>query len=170
MKKENKKGLSAIITIMLIVVLTFAAAFILYTTIKRLASEDFAREVSCFDVLAVSPSFFISDSCYLNEDEILVGVERKSDALDVSSIKFAFHSDEEITRWQIKGKKCSDIREYNTEYGGYCEVPEQDTETRYVFNVSDLDSKDKVSLVINYQEQGDSRSCIIDTKDVNSVC
>jgi hypothetical protein len=137
----NKKGMNVIIAVMLIVVLSMAGVYLLYSNLTKLTKEDFGEEVSCFDVLAVSQSFFIKESCYINSDEILIDIERKSDVIDLTALRIGLYEGDNVTKWEIKKKKCLDIRFTSKEYGGYCDIPKQDEEIKYVFNVSEYSKK-----------------------------
>jgi hypothetical protein len=168
-KMMKKRGLSNIIIMLLVIALSIAAIFIVYYSFGKIAKEKFGDEVSCFDVLAISPTFFIKDACYLNQGEVAVSVERKTDALNLVNIKFAFYGDN-ITKWQIAREKCTDARTIDTGYGGYCEILQQDSGRVYVFNVSDLEIKNKVNLVLTQLREGREISCFIDSRGIRSSC
>ena len=167
---RDKRGINAIIVILLIITLSFAAIFLIYYNLNQVVKEDFGEQVACFEELAVVPSFFIKDACYYSDGEIAVRIERKTDAITLRNIKLVFYG-ENTTRWLIKdNKKCSDVRRVNTEYGGYCELVHQDTEMTYVFNTSDLDKKQNVKLVITQLMNGEEKSCLVDSRKILESC
>ncbi|MDD5149106.1 MAG: hypothetical protein PHC28_01310 [Flavobacterium sp.] len=166
---KNKKGLNEVIVILVIVVLSLAAAFLLYYNLRNITDEQFGDEVSCFDNFAITQSVFIKEACYLNSGEIVVEVERKSDALSLIDLRFVFFGDNS-TKWKIVEKKCSDVRTLSTKYGGYCSIPNQDSEINYVFNVSDLEKKNQVKLVITEFSDSEELSCLVDTRTIKERC
>lgn len=164
----NKKAMSTIIVVLIFIVLALAAFAIISYSVKKIAGEEFGDKVSCFDSFAISQSFFIKQACYLNDNEIAINVERRNDELNVSALKFAFQG-EETTKWMIQEKKCLDVRTINTSYGGYCSVLSPNMERTYVFNVSDLDTKNEVKLVIR-QEGDKTLSCLVDSRKIEDRC
>ena len=166
---KSKKGLSTIIVVLLFIALSLAAIVIINTSLKKLTQEDFGDKVSCFDSLAISQSFFIKDACYLSDNEIKIDIERRTDTLNVNALKFAFIG-ESTTKWLIQDKKCLDVRTLNSSYGGYCSVLVQNMERVYVFNVSDLEVKNSVKLVIQKDEGGKELSCLVDSRAIAERC
>src|SRR3989344_7395058 len=165
----NKKAMNAIIIILIIIALSLAAAYLLYYNITKITKEQFGDEVSCFDSLAITPSFFIKNACYLNHEEIVVNVERKTDALNIINIKFAFIGDN-VARWQITDNKCSDARTIVSKYGGYNTLLGLDFEINYVFKASGLDAKKQVKLIITQNSKGKELSCLVDTRNIAERC
>jgi len=169
-KIRGKRGINVIIVTLIIMALSLSAVFIIYTNVKKVVRDDFGEQISCFEASTLVPTIFLKNACYLNSGEIAVDIERKTDTMTLRNIKLAFFG-ENSTRWLIKdNKKCSDVRAYSAEYGGYCEVVKIDSEKTYVFNVSDLDKKNQVKLVITQLVNGEEKSCLVDTRDIKESC
>lgn len=166
---KSKKSMSTIIVVLLLIVLSLSAIFMINYSVKKIAEDDFGDKVSCFDSFAITQSFFIEKACYLNDNEILVNVERRTDGLNVEALKFAFIG-EETTKWVIRQEKCTDARTLNSSYGGYCSVLVENMERGYVFKVSDLEVKNEVKLVIEKEENDKRLSCLVDSKDIEARC
>ena len=166
---KSSRSMSTIIVVLLFVILSISAIFIINYSVKKITTEEFGDKVSCFDSFAIAQSVFIKSACYLNDNEIAINVERRNDELNISALKFAFIGDD-TTKWMIQEKKCLDVRGINSSYGGYCSVVKPNLEKVYVFNVSDLETKKEVKLVIQKVEDDKVLSCLVDSRDISARC
>lgn len=137
------KGISNVIVTVIMIAIAITAVVIFWTATKKIIMTS--PEFSCIDLIS---SFGIEDACYLSGYEIKVSIKRGFDNLNIGRMRFAFSDN----IWEITGKKCSDVRSEDGNYGGYCELLRQGESKSYVFNISDLGKKEEVVVGVGSKE------------------
>ena len=127
---KSNKAVSNIVVAVILIVIAILAVSILWIPTRNLIKKS-PPELDCFNLLN---SISIKKTCYLNENEIQVEINRGFDKENIKNLKIYFEG-EEINIWEITGKKCSDVRLKNKEYGGYCNILMEGETYSYIFNV-----------------------------------
>jgi len=102
----NRKGLSNIVSTMLILLLSIAALTLLYTILKpMIVDTTMSPQVSCFD-WKVNPPLKLSNACFNStSNEVRVNVMKIGDVSKVDSLEFTLtKSGSEIAKWQVGGE------------------------------------------------------------------
>lgn len=126
------KADSNLIAILIFVLLSISAIAIFWAVISN--KINLSPQISCSD-FELKKSLKINKACYLNENEILISLERKLDSDTITSLEFDFDNFGFLLKDKSFG--CSDIRELNSEYGRACEIVLQGMSKDYVFNVAE---------------------------------
>ena len=134
----GKKAQSEIIGTAIILILVIAGIVVLWSVFQSVISTS--PEESCTHVF----DFSLEDACYNSNDEIMVTVKRKGDSVAIKNLQFNFAPSDSL--WSITGKKCTDVRLNNREYGGYCDLTQSGETLSYIFNVADLEKQEAVSV------------------------
>ena len=111
----------------------------------------------------VVSSFSVDSSCNLNEEEVMVFLERGSDDFNLDRIKFEFQPSNSL--WKVDGVKCADVRLNENKYGSYCELIGEEEEERYVFNLEE-GVQERVDVFV----EGGGLSCRIGGVGVGGEC
>ena len=156
----NKKGITEIITIILLVILSIAGVLIIWSVTREIVLKSPSQLTSCIDFF----SFSIDKACYLNKDEIKITIKRKFKNINVNKIKFEFYPSNAL--WEISGEKCLDVRLENKKYGEYCDIVDNLESISYIFKVSDLEIQEKVFVAV----EGNEIICEIGEKEIKEVC
>lgn len=143
MQNINKKGLSQIISVMLIIGLSLASISVLWVTIKELTNPDILlSEQTCLDYKINQP-FSIIKACY-NESskELELNLEKKFDS-EIKNIEFVVYDSQESSKYKC-GESCNN-----------CKLPS----TKRIYYFSLEQQPEKVSLVLE-------GNCVIETREV----
>ena len=160
--KLNRKGISSVLTTILMVLMVVLAVTIFWTATKRIVQESPNEKIDC---VTLYNEIKINKACYLNDNEIKVIVKRNFDNSNFEKMRFAFSGDDSAI-WEITGKKCSDVRVGVVgRYGGYCDIVEIGNTITYVFNVVGIGKIDNVKLGV-----GNGNLCSVSENSVDDGC
>ena len=153
---QNKVGMSNIVVNIMLIVIAIALVVVLWAGTQKIIQTS-----PNIDCVFIKENIDIKESCY-NGDELKVKVVRDLEEFDLDKIRFYF-SGEDTSIWELTGKKCSDVRINDKEYGGYCELIEDAETKNYIFNLEGLEIKSEVRLEVDIQGQ----DCYIQTREID---
>jgi archaellum component FlaF (FlaF/FlaG flagellin family) len=138
----NKKALSGVIAVVLLISLSILAVGIISTyVIKSSKSVQLSPEYSCLD-LKINEAIKIESACYnSNIKEIKTTIKRNINTDQISSIKFTHIAENKKEAWEVGGSCLN------------CKLPEQGESKLYNLAPSDFSSGE---LIIS------SSSCELD--------
>ena len=155
---ESRKSVSeVVVTTLLIFLAIVAVSLIWYYTRDIIKGAPF--ENSCIDA---SNSFSLKKACYLNQDEIKITIERGFDNFEVSNLILYFSN----SVWEIKNKRCTDIRLDFKNYNSLCIVSETGSLSSYILNFSGLEKENSVGLSVKIKDI----ECSINRINVEEEC
>ena len=126
---------------------------------------NLSPQISCSD-FEFKNSLKINRACYLNENEIIISLERKLDSEQIDSLEFDFGDFGFLLKDKSFG--CSDIREFDSEYGRACEVIQQGLKKDYVFFVGDEENSKNIFVGVYLSE--DNEMCVGARKEISASC
>jgi len=159
---ESNKGISNLVTTLILVVIALGLVSVLWYTTKKIISTSPLET----DFFCLVSDILIKRACYLNDDEIQVDVKRGVDELKIKKLEMRFFSLNETFIWVVSGEKCLDIRLKEKEYGSYCDILPQVSSFSYVFNFTDLPKQERVKLVLGTEND----FCIAGEKEIKNFC
>ena len=135
---QNKRGVSGVVTTVMLILLGMAAVSIAGVYIMQVVkSPALSPELSCFD-MQVNQDFQVNGACYnVSDGELMVIVQRSFEDLGISSFDFVFGGDGDSTSWRCGGT-C-----------GFCKVLDSGEMRKYYFDFSDLDKPKEVEIRID---------------------
>ena len=144
-RRKSKKAVSNVIVVIFLIVISVTAILVFWYSVREIIKKS--PDTSCIDLIS---SFSIKKACYLNNEELLVQLNRGFDNSIISKMRFSF-TGEESSLFEIIGEKCSDVKTLEN-YGSYTEVLNPGETRDYVFNISSLDKKIQVRLAVGNNE------------------
>jgi hypothetical protein len=157
---KPKKAISNILVISIFLAMILTILLATWVLTKNIILKAPA-ELSCISYM--NP-LKIEKACYLDSNEVKLIIKRNLEDFELKKIKVLFSPYGAI--WEISGKKCSDIKLNDKEYGNYCEIVQPGNTISYIFNMAHLDKQNKVSLYLNI---GNS-VCVSDSRVISSGC
>jgi len=158
--KNAESNLVAIVTLIFLAIVSIG---IFWTFVSN--EINLSPKISCSD-FELSNNIKILNACYLNENEILVSVERGLEGYEISSLQFNFDG----FKFLLKDKSfgCSDVRELNSDYGRACEVISAGMKKDYVFNVAGEDISKNIFVGVYLKDSDDM--CGDFQKEISANC
>jgi len=154
---ESNKGMSNLIVTLIFIGLTIIAIGILWSPVRDIITKS-PIEKQCFFYSGASS---IIEAKYLDNNEIQVGVRRKTGERDFDNLKFTFFPSGSV--WEISGKKCSDVRLKDSDYGRVCKVLSSGETKYYIFEVSELPIQQEISLSVTK----DDLDCFVEDREID---
>lgn len=142
----SNKGISNILVVVLLILIAIAAIGILWQYTREVIKKSPLEKTICLE----TGSFSLERACYLNNEEIRVIIARDLDNLVVDKLDVSFSPNQ--AEWEIKKKKCSDMRLETGVYGEYCKVLDSGVRMGYVFNVSGIEKESSVGVLASIGE------------------
>lgn len=139
---ESRKGISEIVVAMLLILIAITASLTIYSFTRNIIQSAPLEKTICFDA---DRSFSLEQACYLNENEIKIVISRSLDNLAVDKLMISFSPNRAV--WEIKEKKCADIRLESQSYGEYCKVIEPGIRFSYVFNMAGVEKEATAGVI-----------------------
>jgi len=132
----NKKGLSDVVTTVILIVITISAISIVWVVINNVVGEKLEETKSCFDIFG---KVEINDvyTCYRTSDEELdVSINTKV-SLDELLVSISSKKGSKSFKLTKEGSSESFVRPYgdNTNYGDSLRIPSEGEGLTYVVNV-----------------------------------
>ncbi|MEK6872744.1 MAG: hypothetical protein AABW90_01895 [Nanoarchaeota archaeon] len=158
--KKSKKGISEILALVSLIIITLFAIIIIWNLNKNLITKS-PIELSCFNLMG---SISMNNICYLNNDELKIEIKRNFDSAKIKKMRISV--DPSNSLWEISGKKCSDIKMQGKKYGNYCDVLSPGEEIYYIININGLEKQKKAVLSIETENQ----ICFISDKEIKINC
>jgi hypothetical protein len=149
--------MSSLVVTLIFMGLTIIAISILWAPIRDIITKSPIGE-QCF---LYSGASSIVEAKYLNNGEIQIGVKRETGERDFDTLRFTFSPSGNV--WEISGKKCSDIRLKDNDYGRFYEVLSPGEKKDYVFDVSELPTQEKISLSVTK----DNINCFVEDREID---
>jgi len=159
----NKKADSNLIATITFVLLGISVIAIFWAIVSN--SLNLSPQISCSD-FEFKNSLKINRACYLNENEIIIFLERKLDSEQIDSLEFDFGDFGFLLKDKSFG--CSDIREFDSEYGRSCEVIQQGLEKDYVFSVDGEEISKNIFIGVYLGENNEM--CVGSQKEISASC
>ena len=156
--KINKRAMSEVIVIILVIALTLVSAGIAYTVIMK--QVYLSPELINCNQLRIDSPIKITQACYLNNDEIKVQVERNFKEITFTKLLFSFSGTNEAI-FEVYEKKCSDVKNEEN-YGEKCKLIGSGESLSYTFNITN-ENFNQVSVGISNGE-----TCYLYAKEITS--
>jgi len=156
-RAESNKGLSSVVTAVLLILVVLAIVSIIYTSASRFIRTS---PEMCKDYV---DAFKLENACYLNSGEVKVAITREYFSPDIKMIKLSLFPSNAV--WEITGKKCTDVRLEGKEYEGYCDIVGKGYTSYYILDMKNLDSEEQITLSVE-----DRELCVIGEKSIKSSC
>ncbi len=154
---ESNKGISNVFAIVILIGISLLSIGIFWVSVREIILKS-PPQLDCFNL---GNSINIEKACYKGDKEILVEVRRNFDKEIMNSLEFYFQG-KETNIWKISGKKCSDVKLQNKEYGGYCDILNAGNTFNYIFNMEDLGKKESIEIK--------SGNCYLGKKNIANSC
>ncbi|MEK6848795.1 MAG: DUF948 domain-containing protein [Nanoarchaeota archaeon] len=173
-KGFGKKGISEVAIAVILIAVALAAIGIFSVVFKSELKKNIEETASpCYGISDISRVNLLK-GCYLNENEVMVEVRRDAgDSLNISSLRLIFYPDSgDSAVWRVRdGKKCSDVRRAESEYGGYCEIVKSGETARYVFDTNGIEKiSDMAFSIFLENSEGEEKECVIGKASVSEKC
>jgi len=137
--KYNKIKAQAglIVVIMLILVAIAGVVIVSNLTLSIVKSPP---TISCIYYAGSS----IDKACYLNKEEIKIIVNKDPNPDPIEKIGFIFTPSN--AKWELTGKRCTDAKIEGRDYNNYCRILLAGERMPYIFNTSDIETQEKVTV------------------------
>jgi hypothetical protein len=148
---KNKKGLSNVVAVVLMVLLAVGSASLVSVIITKLVGDterQLSPGFSCIDMQTGDPFELLNACRDFKESEIEIRIKRGLNFGEITSINFVISSGIETTTW-IAGKGCDN-----------CELPPIGGVETYFFPFANPENQKGVKLYVG--------SCEIDTRVINN--
>ncbi len=157
----SKRALSGVVATVILTALALTSISIIYIYIERTISLS-NQEVFCNNQ-KINENIRILRACYLSDNELLVIVKKTSQ--DTKLMRFIFSNKTNEAIFEMKNKKCLDIREKNSEYGKECIINFNGIK-KYVFNI------EKGYTKVNLEEEfeNNEKPCFMSSKNIEKTC
>lgn len=144
--KQNKKGISSTIAVVIMIVIGLAAFSILYLYVSSTVSNvNLSPVFSCYEMQA-NPPISIPKACYnQNTGEIETTLQRGIQDMQIDSLNFIINSDSSSSNWN-----CGECMS--------CKVLDQGSGKTYFFALTDASTQKTVSVYYN--------SCLLASKNI----
>ncbi|MBT3405509.1 hypothetical protein HN832_00600 [archaeon] len=160
--KINKKGVTQVISIVLLISLALVLIGIFWFSFKNIIQLS-PETTICKDLEFKSPISIIK-SCNLNQNETQILIKREIDNLEINSINFIFSNG---AIFQLKQEsKCLDLKEANSKYGQKCSIPNQREQKEYLFDLTGETPPTQIGIEIETKKI----TCLIDVKEIKNNC
>jgi hypothetical protein len=141
---KNKKALSTIITVMILIGLSITSVSIIYVSLKTNLQDVLKSPTQCIG-LQSNPPLSIKQACY-NEEELEIFVEKENSFQKVNSIDFIINSKEKSLVYTCE------------EHCRNCRLPEK-TGKQYFIDINGMTTPE--TLVFKIED------CVIETIKIN---
>jgi hypothetical protein len=158
----NKKAISDVIGIVLIITLSLVAIGLIWAYISN--TIDLSPEVDC-SLISLEKDIFIQRVCYLNDNEVFLKLKRGVNWIDPRALLVKFVGSD-VVKFKIDGSVCSDVRVFEKEYHDRCALLDKAEEKVYVFDLSGEGLVDSVLIGIDIG----SEKCFFDVREVEESC
>ena len=155
---KNKKGISEVISSVLIIVLTISSTLFVFGAMNNLLDNPaLSPEYSCPNLKFKAP-IEITSACYNSRsEEVEISLYRKKTDLEINKMNFIVSSS---SKSNSEIYSCSQYAQ-NSCSGMECKVPTEESSEKYylVFNSTDINGEKEISVSVN--------NCIIDVKSLS---
>lgn len=144
---RNKLGLSSVVAVVLIIMLSVSALSILGIYIKELiSSPSLSPKIECLEYNSQEVLKIVS-ACY-NQDnnEIVLGVQRKA-GYSIEKVNFVYSDDSNSRTWACSSDTC-----------GGCKIPDEGKSKNYFLSLDNYETNGKIEI--------GTGNCVIDSIDI----
>lgn len=151
MSNINKKGLSSVISTLVIILVAICAISIIALYLNSTITKPFlSPENNCLNS-KLNPSLSIKDICYNDKTKDLeIKINRNLNDKSISQIIFTINSNSGTKNWQCSNS-CGD-----------CDILDKGSTKTYYLALDSLENQTSISLGEN--------SCLLETKNIETVC
>jgi len=149
MNLNDKKGVSGIVTVVLLILVAITAVALIAAFLIPFIKGSLTESQECFEVLGkvdVVPGQFTCLNATSNEVQVRIKRGFTGDA-EISSLAVVFAGGGQSKRYDlVPGGTPTSIRELSGDYEDSLNLPGEGEENTYVFNVSTMTSVDTVEV------------------------